>query len=199
MKDFNFFSPYIEDKKKGRKRDYAIAGIFLLAVVIAVSFTTYHMVTASKMEKQIAEMEAFIHDPENVKTLNEVKVKKAKLDILEEYTVIMEETKRQIEKGDRIHTAFLNAITATLPQELFFSMMTLSNTELSIQGVSDKMIPIAELEYNLRQLDRFNDIHVSNITKNEVIGKQIYSLKATLKDGDLDEDEEEQEEQESQD
>lgn len=193
MKDFNFFSFYIKAKKKARKKDYTVAGVFLIAVIIAVSFTTYFMIAASNMEKEIAKMEQFINDPEHIKVLNEVNNKREKMKIIEEYNVIMEETQKQIKKSNRIHTKLLNEITSTLPQALFFSMLTLTNEELHIQGVSDARTHIAELEYNLRQVDRFEKIHVSIISKDEETNRQIYDLKAILKDGDIDENEKESE------
>ena len=124
MRDLNFFSPYLEGCKKARKKNMTIGFVSILAAVIAMGFSVYYVMYSSHIEKEIADMNKVLTNPENIKLQKEVVEKSKRLEIIHEYITVMEATQKEIEKSDPIHTEFLDEITSAIPQELFFSMLS---------------------------------------------------------------------------
>lgn len=160
----------------------------MLMIALGIGFPVYNYNEAEKIEKEIIRMEAFINNSEHIAELDRVKEKKERLNIMQDYIDAMEETKQKINQDDCIHVNVLDDITASLPEEIFFSMWMFSNNEVSIQGTSDQMIPIAELQHNLRSTNRFDKIHVGLIMNQKEGNQIIYELNAILKGGKADED-----------
>lgn len=184
MRDFNFFSPYIEQNKKS-KNNNILVGISITIIVISMcGFTVYTNMKINELEKQIAKYQAYLNSKKVVKELKKVNEKKANIEIMKNYYNLVSDINLKMSEADKINTILMDRISSKLPTDLFLKSINMDGVNVNMQGVAMNRTCISELEYNLKQLDAFDLVHISNISKESDESENFtFALKCTLKGG----------------
>lgn len=177
--DINFFAPY-QGKKKEQKNKiiYVYSSVGFLTVVI-LGTLIWNTVSISMLSSQINKFESNLKKAEIQEKLNEVKDITRKTDALTSYDKSLTEAVTALETREVVSTKILNMLSSTLPSEVSFNSININNTEVAIQAVSSSRTAIAELQYNLKQLDNVQDAYIGAIS-----GEELYTfdVKCVLKD-----------------
>lgn len=165
MKDFNFFSPYIETKKESTNKLFHL--IIIITVIIGIFSSTFYIFYSKTMvlEKEIITLENYINSKSIIKKAREANIKRNRLKIMKEYYSIVEDINSSLEKSEIIDTYLLKRIASTLPKDLFIKTMSLTKEGLQIQGVANNRVAIAEFEHNLKELEKLTNIHIIRVNK----------------------------------
>lgn len=177
--DINFFTPYQGQKKEAKNKIiYVYSSVGFLTVAI-LGTLVWNTVSLAMLKGQIKDYEAKLSAPEIQEKLAEAREVANKTDILNKYDVGLTEIITAVESREVVSTKILNSISSTLPTEVSFNSINLTNTEVSIQAVSSNRTAIAELQYNLKQLDNVQDVYIGAIS-----GEELYTfdIKCVLKD-----------------
>lgn len=70
-------------------------------------------------------------------------------------------------------------MSSTLPTEVTFNSINITNTEISIQAVSTSRVAVGEIEHNLKRLDNIQDVYIGGISGDEIY---TFDIKCVLKD-----------------
>ncbi|MBF8982639.1 PilN domain-containing protein [Lutibacter sp. B2] len=166
MRDFNFFSPYVDEKKTVKKKNMYVVIIIMFIVISVGGVTTTNILIEKQLQKELLSMQKLLTDKEIKDKLNDIDEKKRKIEVLTKYHEIAGKINQQINNIDVINSTLLENISSSLPQKIFIQGMAINHKVLSIQGVSSNRVAIAEFEYNLKQINIFYDVHV-NMINNE--------------------------------
>lgn len=185
MRDFNFFSPYIEQNKKSKNNNILIISSIIILIVSMCGFTVYTNTKIKKLEEEKAKYEEYLNSEKVVKELVKVNEKKTKIEIMKKYYTAVSDINIEMNKADKINTVLMDRISSKLPTNLFLRSMNVDGVNVNIQGVAMNRTSIGELEYNLKQLDIFDLVHISNISKESDDSENFtFALKCTLKGGE---------------
>ncbi|MCY6484582.1 PilN domain-containing protein [Clostridium aestuarii] len=184
MRDYNFFEPFLKERKNtGLKLIYGGIVASLIVGIMAVTYL-YQIFEIRGLENDIKVQKQTINSPK----LKEIAIKRnktqKKLDILKKYSNQVENTNKITIEEDNINTLLIKSISNKLPTEISFQSMIIKDNNISIQGTSQNRTAIAELIHNLKSTDEFNEVYVggiSNLEKEEnEIKQQGYSFNITF-------------------
>lgn len=181
MKDFNFFSSFIETKKASTTKYISIGliTVFIFLIVVGFSYVNYSKVKA--LENEIAELRAYLDSEEVIERLKDVEEKKRKLTVMREYFSILEEINRNIDNAYVINSELIEKVSSTFPKELFVNSIVLAQADLQMQGISNNRVAIAEFQHNLKELEVFSKVNVSTINKeSEESSNYFFSMTCTF-------------------
>ncbi|KXG76780.1 PilN domain-containing protein [Thermotalea metallivorans] len=182
MRDFNFFSPYMTVEKASKGKERMIAAVVCTIAAVVISFSISNITKVKKLENEIAQLESFMTAPATTKKLKELNNKKEKIIVMEKYHQGIKQLNEQIEGTNPIDSLLLEQIALSFPQDIFIDMMSISQNDVQLRGVSRSHTAIAELVYNLKQLDVFKSVHVYMMNAESAESEnQIYMLKCILK------------------
>lgn len=165
MRDFNFFSSFIETKKASTAKYSFVALIIIFIIFIVGGFSYINHSKAKVLEKEIKDLKTYLEANEVVEEIKEIEEKKRKLVVMKEYFSVLEEINRSIDNAYVINSELIEKIASKFPSELFVNSMLISQDNLQMQGISNNRIAIAELQHNLKQLEVFSRVNVSTISK----------------------------------
>jgi len=177
--DINFFTPYQGQKKEEKNKIiYVYSSVGFLTVAI-LGTLVWNTASLAILKGQINKYEAKLNTPEIVEKVNEANEVARKIEVLEKYNAGLTETITAVETREVVSTKILNMLSSTLPSEVSFNSINLTNTEVVIQAVSSTRIAIAELRYNLSQLDNVQEVYIGAISGEE---SYTFDVKCVLKD-----------------
>ncbi|WP_099190671.1 PilN domain-containing protein [Tepidibacter mesophilus] len=186
MRDFNFFSPYIDQNKKSKNNNILIFSSVIILIICMCGFTVYTNNKIKKLEAEKAYYQEYLDSEKVVTDLKKVNEKKRKIDIMKKYYSEVSNLSIDMNKSDKINTILMDRISSKLPTNLFLKSMNIDGLNVTIQGVSMNRTSIGELEYNLKQLEIFNFVHISNINKESDESQNFtFALKCILKGGEM--------------
>jgi len=186
MRDFNFFSSYIDQNKKSKNNNILIVSSIIILIVSMSGFTVYTNSKIKKVEEEKAKYEEYLNSEKVVKELAKVNEKKTKIEIMKKYYNAVSDINIEMNEADKINTILMDRISSKLPTNLFLKSMNIDGINVNIQGVAMNRTSIAELEYNLKELGIFDSVHISNISKeSDETQNFTFALKCTLKGGEM--------------
>ncbi|SHJ82734.1 PilN domain-containing protein [Tepidibacter formicigenes] len=189
MKDFNFFSPYIDANKTSKRNNLIGILSFILFIMIISSFSIWTNMKIKNLEKEKASYEEYLNSEEVTKKIKEINEKNRKIEVMKKYYDSVMDINVKMVEADKINTILMGQIASSLPQDVFFKSVTIDGVSVQIKGVSKRRTSIAELEHELKDLDIFDSVHVSNISKKEQYDEELndftFTLKCTMKDGEM--------------
>lgn len=189
MRDFNFFLPYIDEKKDIKnKKTYVVSIIAILSIIIVGSFL-YNTIYSFKLNKDIKALKNEFQASENQQKLKKAEELNKKIDIMNKYYENVQLVYNTVDAKCIVNSSLLYDISKCIPKEVSFKTMAIDNSSIQIQGISKGRVAIAELEHNLKELDSISDVHVSNINSENgsINGDYSFSLKCMLKGVDKNE------------
>lgn len=183
LRDFNFFSIYIDSKRESRKKKLYYSVIFLAFFISATGFYLFNHQRIIRLENKIAKIEAEISSKEYVDGIARYNETKKKLDVLTDYFNTVESVSRKVTYIDVISNDLLEDIEEAFPQKIFIQTFNASHNEIVMQGVSESRTAVAEFQHNLKAINCIEKIHIS-IIKDESNKTEnfLFSVRCTLKD-----------------
>ncbi len=118
----------------------------------------------SEIEKTNNEIETLtVHDD-----MERVSRKQELLRILEDIVSNMDDAESAILNASIIDENLLLSIVDCIPVDVQLSSFSISGNSIGLSGIADSKPGIAELEYNLKNLDRTVSVFVPGIDRSEV-------------------------------
>lgn len=178
-RDINFFSTYQTARHQQKNQNrylYVLVGAISLFIVITFGWNQFHMM---KVNKHITELETKLADPAIQEQIKESDIAFKTSEILEQYDSGLTSLLTNIESRDLITTQKLDLISSTIPSEVQFGSLSITNTNITISATSTSRTAIAEVQHNLKQLDFIADVYIGSIGGTDTYS---FSLNCTLKD-----------------
>lgn len=180
MKDLNFFEPYIEKSEFKIDKKLIVAGVLIFAFLSLSTYTIYN----SMIIKQEARIVQRLKDTaENATTLKKVEEIREKENEVTEFRESVEKIRyldQIIAEEDIIDEDLLGTINSRIPEDLFFTSLSIYNHEIQIVGISKDKWSIAELEKGLEDIENLEEIFISNISLQDDFYN--FTINITLKD-----------------
>jgi type IV pilus assembly protein PilN len=182
MKDFNFFSPYLEKKKAHTSK--ILYGIIIVSLFVALLSGFYYWVhnKTSRLKEEIANIENYLASKETINKIREIKDLETKVQIMTQYAEAIERINEEINIIDVISNDLLENISYCLPKDVYFDALSIDTTFLQIQGTAANRTSIAEFEHNLKELNIFSSVHVLNISSGAEEDNYVFTLKCSMKE-----------------
>jgi type IV pilus assembly protein PilN len=183
MLDYNFFSPYIMAERSVKRKTLIIAAIFVVLVVfIGGGFLTSEMLIL-KLQEDIKPMQTYLNSKETLQKLQEAEKNKKKLEIMGRYYNAVDAITLKIGSINTINSSLIEKIAKTLPSDITFKSLSLTNSSITIQGTASSRVPVAEFEHNLVSLNIFREVHVKDIKQDgKDQNNNNFDIECTLKD-----------------
>ena len=177
--DINFFSTYQtkrDEKKSQNIYSYVLGGAVVLFIV---GTFLMNQVQLFKVNQQINHLESVLTDPEIQEQVKESDIAFKVSELLNQYNSELSSIITNIESRDLITTQKLDLISSTIPSEVQFGSLSITNTSITISATSTTRTAIAEVQHNLKQLDFIADVYIASIGGTD---SYSFSLNCTLKD-----------------
>lgn len=179
MRDLNFFKNYIEKKefKIDRKIIYFTAITFLFLSLIV--YTIYNEIIIRQDTKIVASLRATAEDPKTLKKVEEIKSKEEEVNQFRDSVEKIKLLNQTIQDRDVVNEVLLDKINDSIPEEIFLTSLSFQDNDIYIVGISKDKWSVAEFQKRLESLENYEEIFVSNITKQE--DYYNFSLNITLR------------------
>jgi type IV pilus assembly protein PilN len=185
MRDFNFFSPYIDQsKQKKDKTILFVVGAGVIAFAIVGSFL-WNSISTVKLNSDIKALNEELNKPDKVEKLRKAEELIKKQEIMNKYFDGVKVIYKSVESRNTVSSSFMQSLTAKMPKGVSFKSMVIDGQTVQVQGTSNTRSAIAELQYNLKSLEAVSEASVSSIAggvDKSTNGEYTFSLKCTLKD-----------------
>ena len=184
MKNINFFQPYIEKSKFSGKNSTVLVGAGVFLLVLVLGFYGFNFYKIYALNKQIATMENEMRQPAFAKKVAKYEEVKRKTEALTGYGKMVEGLNNYVDSQALISSGFFSQINRAMPQNVFLQAASITPLTLDLQGVAVNRIAVAEYIHNLKGLDLFSEVYVSNINQEATgTGSMLFTLKCTVKGG----------------
>lgn len=177
MQDLNFFiNPH------AKKQQAPIAKILLIAVaVILVLFAGlfyYLFDQTNKANQAIAQLEAQLNDPTVLAARTELAKVQQKIALLKQYDQSLTDIETYLQAQSRIDKVTLDQITAAIPQNVSYTIATITNTDLALEVTSINDDAKAQLVHNLKATDLFSSVQLqsASLVEDETAGPSDRTL-----------------------
>jgi type IV pilus assembly protein PilN len=185
MRDFNFFSPYI-DKSKQKKDRTLFFGIGAAVIAFAIVGTfLWNSISTIKLNSDIKALNEELNKPDKIEKLRKAEELIKKQEIMNSYFDGIKVIYSSVESRNTVTSVFMQSLTAKMPQGVSFKSMAIDGQNVQVQGIAKTRAAIAELQYNLKNLSSVSEVSISSIaggTDKSTNGEYTFSLKCTLKD-----------------
>lgn len=176
MKDFNFFSPYIEHDKTSKNRTYYLIISILVIILVSTLYITWYNSKITNLNNDISKMQSYLSSKEVDKKLTELKVKRDKLSRLEEYYTYIKDISEDMKNVNTVSSLIIENINASIPEGIFFESFKISTNNVELQGTSLDRKSIAQFQHKLKKYNNFKDVYVSSITSNSDSGHLVFIM-----------------------
>ena len=179
MRDLNFFQNYIEKNefKIDKKIIYFTVITFIFLSLIA--YTVYNEIIIRQEKRIVVSLRETAEDPKTLKKVEEIRIKEVEVNEFKESVDKIKLLDKNIEERDIVDEALLDKINDNIPEELFLTSLSIQGEEIHIVGISKDKWAIAEFQKGLECIDNYDEIFVSNISKQE--DYYNFSLNITLR------------------
>ena len=184
-RDINFFTPYQEKRKESKDLHtyvYGITTILIFAIVVSFAVNFFRIY---KLEKDIKYYTNEMNDSKFSLQLKHGENINNQIDILTDYDDRITDISKSIQKRDLVSDTLLNNISSTIPSEIHLKSIVINSGNISLQGISTNRTAVAELKYNLSNLEELDSVYVNSINNTGAVeGEYSFDIKCVLKDVD---------------
>ena len=184
MKDLNFFENYVEKPQFNIDTRLIIYFTAIILALFIVIYTVSTQVKIRSISKDIAKLQTTIDDERINQRIENIKEKQAEL---EEFSDSLEQVQifdNMVEEENIIDSYLLENIVSKMPEDVFFTSISIYSEEIQIVGNAKDKWAIAQLQKNLESIEDFHQIFISNISSEE--GYCNFILNIYLKDVNMD-------------
>lgn len=183
-KDINFLS----DKKKRHKSKFRY-GIVLMALALAILLTAAYyiysyMVEKMTLENNIATLDEYINNTENIKRYQEAINIINKADLMEKYKDEVNKLQTSIKYEDAVTSIIFDEVAKAQPLGTRVNSMSIDKTSIQLQCSSATRQEVAQFEKNLKKIEFVGDVHIPAVVDTAEGGNvsYSYSVVCSLKD-----------------
>ncbi|GAA0108798.1 PilN domain-containing protein [Clostridium tertium] len=179
IRDMNFFSPYQGQKKEQKNKNiyvYSLAGFLSVVIVGSLAWNSTNIILLNRKIKNYNEKLEQEDIKEKIAKWDDISRKDY---ILDRYNNELSKIVGSLKTREIVTTELLDKLSSTLPTEVTFNSINITNTEISIQAVSTSRVAIGEIEHNLKKLDNIQDVYIGGISGDEIY---TFDIKCVLKD-----------------
>ena len=177
--DMNFFAPYQGQKKEEKNQNIYIYSIISFLVVIILGTLIWNTTNIILLNKKIEKYTEELNSPEIVEKIAKWEDIYNKTNILDEYNKGLNSIISSLKTREVVKVELLNKLSSSLPSEVTFNSINVTNTEVSIQAVSTSREAIGEVQHNLKNIDNIGDVYISGISGDKTYN---FDIKCSLKD-----------------
>ena len=188
MKDLNFFESYIEKREINIDKQLIYYSIVTLLALFIVFYSIFNQIKIRQVSKDVAKLRSVVEDERINKKVNQISEKKKEVI---EYNKSLDKIKlldNTLEENDIIDDYLLESITSRMPDDVFFTSISIDIGNIQIIGISKDKWSIAELGKSLGAIEEFKEVFITNISSEE--DNYDFTLNINLKDVNIDEKEE---------
>ena len=187
MKDLNFFESYIEKREFNIDKRLIYYFIAILLVLFIVFYSIFNQIKIRRISKDVAKLRSIVEDEKINKKVTEINEKKKEVAKFNESLDKIKLLDNVIEEDNIIDDYLLENITSRMPDDVFFTSISIYTDNIQIIGISKDKWSIAELGKSLGSIEEFKEIFITNISFEE--DNYNFTLNINLKDVNMDEEE----------
>ena len=163
MTDINFFEPYILEKEKSSSSNNVILVASCVAVTLAAGSLGYNY-TMAKHNKAIETLTNELNDAAFKEKYIEATAIAKEKDILTTYDSTLRDIYTSMKNRAMVKEELMTSIYGTVPGGVLFKNISINGGKITIAGESSSENAIAELQYNINNLEFIKGSHVPSIT-----------------------------------
>ncbi|WP_055071569.1 PilN domain-containing protein [Clostridium massiliamazoniense] len=164
MTDINFFEPYILEKEKSSSSNNVILVASCVAVTLAAGSLGYNTYTMAKHNKAIETLTNELNDAAFKEKYIEATAIAKEKDILTTYDSTLRDIYTSMKNRAMVKEELMTSIYGTVPGGVLFKNISINGGKITIAGESSSENAIAELQYNINNLEFIKGSHVPSIT-----------------------------------
>jgi type IV pilus assembly protein PilN len=183
MKDLNFFKPYLGKKQQRKNSNRYIYGVMVIVVISIIVTFAINTTQIVLLDRSISSYNEKLSASEIQTQLKEAENINSKISVLKKYETALTDVAISVKKRDNVSDTLLNEISGTLPSEVSFKTLNVTENTVTMQGTSTNRTAVAELKHNLSELPIMKDVYVNSIdTQSAVEGEYSFDINCVLKD-----------------
>ncbi|WP_313163748.1 pilus assembly protein PilM [Sedimentibacter sp.] len=183
-RDINFLT----DRKKQHKNKFNTGVVVMAASLIAVLTIAYYgysyFVEKSALDKDIAAMEAFLNNQENIMLNDEAVKARNKSLLLQKYKDEADKLLIAIKNEDAVNSIIFEQIAASIPHGTIINSMSIDRTSINLQCTSASRQEAAQFEKNLQGIEFIDNVYIPAVA-DSAEGSSVsysYSVVCDVKD-----------------
>ena len=185
MKDLNFFSSYSKkNNKKSFDKSIILYSFVILILIGILSYGLYNFISIRKLNHEI---EALKGEAEAKNQSAKIKValkKQQEINAYKESISKLSVLDKYVCDRDVVNEILLGDIRVNMPADLFSDSIVISQDNIRIEGKSKDKESIAQFQHNLRDLESFEQVFISQVTDDN--GHYSFYLDIKLKEESAD-------------
>ena len=167
MRDLNFFESYIERKEFHLDGKWVYYSIIILLIVTVIFYSILNQIKIRKISKDIVKLKSIVEDDRINKKVEEIKEKEKESNKYKEHLDKIRSIDKNVKENSVIDDYLLESITSKIPEDVFFTSISIYTDNIEIVGISKDKWSIANLGKGLESIEEFKEIFISSITKED--------------------------------
>lgn len=180
MRDLNFFEPYIEKSEFKLDNKFIVVGVCIFVFLALATHTIYNLMVIKEETRMVQSLKVTAENPTTLKKIDEIREKENEVNEFRDSVERIRYLDQIIAEKDIINENLLGTINYRIPEDLFFTSLSIFNHEIQIVGISKDKWSIAELGKGLEDLEGLEEIFISNISFQDDFYN--FTINITLKD-----------------
>lgn len=180
MRDLNFFEPYIEKSEFKLDNKFIVVGVCIFVFLALATHTIYNLMVIKEETRMVQSLKVTAENPTTLKKIDEIREKENEVNEFRDSVERIRYLDQIIVEKDIINENLLGTINYRIPEDLFFTSLSIFNHEIQIVGISKDKWSIAELGKGLEDLEGLEEIFISNISFQDDFYN--FTINITLKD-----------------
>ncbi|GLC31403.1 PilN domain-containing protein [Clostridium omnivorum] len=181
MRDFNFFSPYIESKKRFKNNYFLIIVLFSIVGLYMMGTTGWYLYNNITLKKEIRSINAELNDSKLIEKYKKAETTNSKYNLTSKYSDSAAALIKSFQKKDIVNTASINEVLSCMPQDVFLASINMNESSIQLQCTSKSIVTAAEFEHNLIKLNKFKEVSIGSIAGDSTKLNYGFSINCTLK------------------
>ena len=153
MKDLNFFEPYIEKREFNINKQLVYCSIIVVFAVFVVFYSIYNEMKIIRISRDVAKLKSIVEDERINKKVEEINKKEKEVIEFKETVEKIKLLDNIVKEDSVIDNYLLDNITSRMPEDVFFTSISLYTDNIQIVGISKDKQSIAELGRSLESIE----------------------------------------------
>ena len=134
MRDFNFFEPYLENKKNSRYTKFTVYSLVSILVLGLIIYPLINIFKINSLGKEIAAMKVNLESNDTYERLNIVEEKIQQTKQIETELELLKNTDQILKDKDIVNDLLLKTIINRVPMDVFFSQSVFYQPKFRYKG-----------------------------------------------------------------
>lgn len=182
MRDFNFFESFEQQKKRQEGPAIRYPFILVLVVLAAAAWPAWNFYQLYQLHNEITFTRNQLETDPRYPLFDAVIEKQEALTGQRQVLDTMKRSAELITEREVIDELLMFTIATAMPEDSALNSMSISGRDVQMQGVAGSKPAIAELEFNIRQTGRFEQIFIPSMSENE--GMWQFNMSFRVKGGE---------------